>query len=374
MSILPKVLTLLGTRPEIIRLSVLIKKLDAVSEQVLVNTMQNFTESLNSAFFSELGIREPDYSMDTDSRSFHHGLADMIRQFGEILDIENPDVLVVLGDTNTALISVLAKRRKIAVYHLEAGNRSFDENVPEEINRRLVDSFADFNLCYSKRAVDHLFREGHQHRRVALVGSPIPEIVHHYAANIASSKILDELKLQEQRFIVASFHRQENVDNQGRLNLILEALSKVAKEFDVGVVVSTHPRTRSHLEKVEGIGGYVQDGLRFLDPLGYFDYVRLQKEAFCVVSDSGSISEEAAVLQIKAVTIRDSMERPEALDAGTLVMSGLQPDSLVDAIRLTAASQVVGNPTDYQSSDFSERVAKFIFSTWHLNRKWHGYH
>lgn len=367
---MPKILTLLGTRPEIIRLSVLIQKLDAVSDHVLVNTMQNFTETLNGNFFAELGLREPDYSMQTDSSSFHNALADMFRQFGQILDTERPDALVVLGDTNTALVSLLAKRRQVAVYHIEAGNRSFDENVPEEVNRRIVDSFADFNLCYSRRAMDHLFREGHEHRRVALVGSPIPEVVAHYRSNIDSSTALQDLTLQQKKFIIASFHRQENVDDLSRLNLILQSLEGAGEQFGVEIVVSTHPRT---LAKLQGLEGYRREAFRFIDPLGYFDYARLQSEAFCVISDSGSVSEEAAALQFRAITIRESMERPEALDEGVVVMSGLQPENLVDAIRIATSADFVGRPLDYTSVAFSDKVTKLIFSTWHLNKKWHGY-
>ena len=367
---MPKILTLLGTRPEIIRLSVLINRLDAVSDHILVNTRQNFAENLNKNFFVELGIREPNYELSVSANNLHEGLADMFRQFGDVLEKENPEVVVVLGDTNTSLVSLLAKRRKIPVYHIEAGNRSFDENVPEEVNRRIVDSFSDFNLCYSARSMQHLFREGSEHRRVAIVGSPLPEVVEHYKSRIDASEILQTLNLEREKFIVASFHRQENVDDAKRLSLILESLRAVSSTFDLQIIVSTHPRTQSRLAELQGVKG---PGVRFIEALGFFDYLKLQSEAFCVISDSGSISEEAAALNLRAITIRESMERPEALDAGTVIMSGLAPRQVVDAVRIVSQSSEIGKPSEYQTLDFSERVVRYIFSTWHLSSKWHGY-
>jgi UDP-N-acetylglucosamine 2-epimerase len=364
-----KVATILGTRPEIIRLSCLLRELESTFESYVINTNQNFESNLNDVFFNELRLSPPKYNLNNKPGPFYNSLSQIFKQVGDVLVDDRPDLVVVLGDTNSALSSLIAKRMGITVYHLEAGNRSFDENVPEEINRRVIDHLSDFNLCYTERSVSNLIAEGFEARRISVTGSPLLEVFNYYRQEIEQSKVLKNLKLSEGEYFLFTFHRQENVDNPRRLQKILASLQDVSSFFGLPVIVSTHPRTKTKLPSAEVD---VNGGVVFLDAMGYFDFMHLQLNAKCVISDSGSISEEASLLNFKAVTLRDSMERPEALDVGSIVMSGLNPSDVIASISYNLSSDLVGLPRDYPEPRFSERVTKFILSTHHLNAKWHG--
>lgn len=365
-----KVMTFVGTRPEVIRLSRVLSRLDDTAEHVLVHTGQNYDYELNGIFFDELGIRRPDHFLEVDTRSLGRVLGDTLIKSEEVLVAERPDAVLVLGDTNSSIAAVMAKRLRIPVYHMEAGNRCFDENVPEETNRRLVDHVADFNLVYTEHARRNLLAEGLHPRRILLTGSPMKEVLSHHAAQFANSRILDRLKLVPQGYLLASAHREENVDDPRRLSLLLDCLAAARQRCGVPVLVSTHPRTRKRLEAL----GRRVEGVIFHPPLGFIDYVRLQQEALCVLSDSGTISEESSILGFPAVTPRDSIERPEALDAGSIMMTGLDPDNLVEAIDIV----VRGNkaqpdvPRDYAIDNCSERAVRFLLSTYRRHRSWSG--
>lgn len=359
-----KVLTVVGTRPEIIRLSRVIAALEEHTDHVLVHTGQNYDYELNEIFFEDLGLRRPDYFLQADTSSLGAVLGDVLRGTERVLLEEQPNAMVVLGDTNSCISAVMAKRLKVPVYHLEAGNRSFDPNVPEEINRHLVDHVADYNLVYTEHSRRNLLAEGLHPSRVILMGSPMKEVLDHYADRIAASEALTEIAVLPGKFLLASVHREENVDRPDRLRLVLDSLSALASDQQVLVLVSTHPRTR---KRIEQFGLTAHSDVRFHAPLGFTDYVKLQTAARCVISDSGTISEESTMLGFPAVTLRDAIERPEAIDTGGMIATGLNPSDVVDAVRITVAQHAsfgrAGSPTDYQITDTSRRVVNFIRST-----------
>jgi UDP-N-acetylglucosamine 2-epimerase (non-hydrolysing) len=282
-----------------------------------------------------------------------------------------PDALFVLGDTNSCIAAIMAKRMRIPVYHMEAGNRCFDENVPEETNRRLVDHVADFNLVYTEHARRNLLAEGLHPRRVLLTGSPMKEVLLHYADQFAASRILEKLGLEPQRYLLVSAHREENVDDPTRLGALLDCIAAAHERFGHPVLVSTHPRTRNRLE---ALGRELPGAVLFHKPLGFIDYVRLQQDAFCTLSDSGTISEESSILRFPAVTLRDSIERPEALDTGSIIMTGLDAENIVEAIEVVVRDKTVGShvPSDYAIDNCSERAVRFIVSTHRRNAQWSG--
>ncbi|KZZ10674.1 UDP-N-acetyl glucosamine 2-epimerase, partial [Oleiphilus sp. HI0078] len=318
-----KVMTVLGTRPEIIRLASVMEALEKFTDHKLVHTGQNYDYELNQVFFDELGVREPDYFLNVDTSSLGKVLGEILIKTEEVLLKEKPDAVLVLGDTNSAIATLMAKRMKIPTYHMEAGNRSFDANVPEEINRKLVDHLADFNLVYTENARRHLISEGLSHRFIYVTGSPMLEVLNSKMESIDSSSVLDQLDLESGKYFIVSVHREENVDHPDNLRKVVDCLNAIHDKYDYPVVVSTHPRTKNRLEKLDlDAGGR---DIRFLKPFGFFDYNKLQKDSFCAISDSGTISEESAMLNFPAVTLRNSIERPEALDAGSIVMSGLNP-------------------------------------------------
>jgi UDP-N-acetyl-L-fucosamine synthase len=365
-----KVMTIVGTRPELIRLSRLIPKLDEHTNHILVHTGQNDDPKLNQIFFDELEIRKPDYFLKVDTSSMGTVMADTIRKSEEVLLKEKPDAVMILGDTNSAVAAIVAERMQIPVYHMEAGNRSFDANVPEELNRKLVDHIASFNLPYTEHALRNLLAEGLHPRRICVTGSPIREIYNHYRDKIEKSSAMQDLSLTQGKYFLVSVHRQENVDSPERLKLVLECLTAVRDTWNLPVLVSTHPRTKKRLEE---IGSKEIQGIDFHEPFGYFDYNQLQKNAMCVISDSGTISEEAAIIGFPAISFRDSMERPEALDAGVLILSGLSAPNLLQSIEiLTSREPIHLTPADYKSADFSERVFRFLFSTVRQHRAWLG--
>lgn len=368
-----KVMTILGTRPEIIRLSAVIARLDEVMDHVLVHTGQNYDHELNEVFFEDLGVRQPDHALAVDLSSVGRAYGNILIRTEQVLTAERPDAVLVLGDTNSAISAIIAKRMHIPVYHMEAGNRSYDGNVPEEVNRKIVDHVADFNLVYTERSRQHLLAEGLSPRRIYLTGSPLREVFERHRGHIATSTVLNDLGLEPHAFFVVSVHRQENVDEPERLRAILDCLRRLAEHHDVPVVVSTHPRTRKRLGDLAGVA--TDQRVRFVPPFGYLDYNRLQATARCVVSDSGSIAEESAIMGFPAVTIRESMERPEALDTGTVVMTGLDPDTLLPAVELQVARHRDGTlsvPEEYTITDTADRVVALILGTARLSNTWAG--
>ena len=367
-----KVMTVLGTRPEIIRLSAVIKRLDEATAHVLVHTGQNYDYELNEVFFEELGVRRPDHFLGIDATTLGRALGGILIGAEQVLLDEQPDAFLVLGDTNSALSAIMAKRLKVPVFHMEAGNRSFDPNVPEEVNRKLVDHLADINMVYTEHARRHLLSEGFPHRRVLLTGSPMREVLDAARPRFEASPVLEELQLEPGGFLLASVHREENVDDPARLRVVLACLEAAAQDNRIPVIVSTHPRTRKRLGLLDSP---LSPRLRLNPPFGYFAYNRLQMTARCVISDSGSVSEESAVLGFPAVTIRDSMERPEALDTGTIIVTGLDPARVVDAVRLQVGRYAAGRPQappEYLIDDVSDRVVAAIAGLASVVPSWTG--
>ena len=369
-----KVLTVVGTRPEIIRLSRVMSLLDEHVNHIIAHTGQNYDYELNEIFYKDLDLRKPDFFLNVDVSSLEASVGDIIRKSGELLRREKPDALLVLGDTNSCLSAYMAKRLHIPVFHMEAGNRCFDFNVPEEINRRVIDHIADFNLVYTEHARRHLISEGLPHRRIYLTGSPMCEVLNYYRPKIDGSGILDTLKLEKGLYFVVSVHREENVDNPGNLEKILLILNRLAGDYKVPVIVSTHPRTRKRLEEVNNKG--MDPRIQFLKPFGFTDYVHLQMNALCTVSDSGTISEESAILNFPAISLRNSMERPEAQDTGTIILTGFNQDVVMNSIEIVIAEHNVIRskqlPVDYQVPDTSWRVLKLIQGNSNLSNIWHG--
>lgn len=369
-----KVMTILGTRPEIIRLSRVMALLDRHVQHIIVHTGQNYDYELNEVFFNDLEIRKPDYFLQVDTSSLGTVLGDTLIKIEQVLREERPDAVLILGDTNSSVAGIMAKRLKIPIFHMEAGNRCFDFNVPEEINRRIIDHIADFNLVYTEHARRHLLSEGLPHRRIYLTGSPMYEVLTYYRDRIDGSGILDELNLRDQGYFVVSVHREENVDNPANLEKILTVLNRLAERYDVPVIVSTHPRTRKRLESLRSME--MNPRIRFLKPFGFFDYVHLEMHALCTISDSGTISEESAVLSFPAVTIREAIERPEALDAGSIILTGLDVDTVLDAVGLVMAEDrerlEKEIPAEYRTPDTSWRVLKLILGTAKLSNPWAG--
>jgi UDP-N-acetylglucosamine 2-epimerase len=370
-----KVMTVVGTRPELIRLSRVIHRLDLMTEHVLVHTGQNYDRSLNEVFFDDLSLRPPDHYLGIDTSSLGRVLGETLIKIEEVLLRERPDALLVLGDTNSSISAVMAKRMQIPVYHMEAGNRSFDENVPEETNRRLVDHVADFNLVYTEHARRNLLTEGIHPRRILLTGSPMREVLSAYRAAIDASDIVERLGLKRGNYFLVSAHREENVDSPNRLRQLIGCLEVVAETWELPVIVSTHPRTRKRLQALDKSPA---GDLRFLEPFGFHDYNKLQLHSRCVLSDSGTISEESSLLNFPAVTLRDAIERPEALDAGTIIMTGLDADNVVDAIQASVGSNTASMlgqpalPSGYEISDTSRRVVNFLMSTVKRHKAWAG--
>jgi UDP-N-acetylglucosamine 2-epimerase len=364
----PKVVTVVGTRPEIIRLSRLIPRLDEDFDHVLVNTGQNSDPRLNDIFFQDLELRQPDVWLKAPTGRFYEAIGTILSKVGSLLDDLRPDAFLVLGDTNSAISTLVAKRMGIPSYHMEAGNRSFDENVPEETNRRLVDHVADFNLPYNRFSELNLLREGLHPRFILRTGSPMREVLDHYGDKFARSEILDRLGFSPGGYIIASIHRQENVDSPERLANVVGALSDVSKILKKPVVLSTHPRTRS---RFESLGLSDLPGVKLMEPFAFTDYMSLQMHSYCAISDSGTISEESAILGFSAVTLRDSMERPEALETGQILMSPARGKILGEAV-LKAKNLVAAMPEGYEISNFSERVSRFVQSTYSISNNWKG--
>jgi len=366
-----KVLTLVGTRPEIIKLSRVIAELDQRLTHVLVHTGQNFDFELNEIFFSELGIRRPDHFLEAAGATAAETIGLVIQRIDKVLEVEQPDAFLLLGDTNSSLGAIAAKRRKIPIFHMEAGNRCFDQRVPEEINRKLVDHVSDINLTYTEHARRYLLAEGLKPETVIKTGSPMQEVLAYHAAAIDRSDVVKRFGFTNKEFFVVSAHREENVDDPQTLQNLMAAIDALARHYKLPVLVSTHPRTRRRLDEA-GIGD-LDERVRFVKPLGFFDYVKLQREARCVISDSGTITEESSILGFPAITIREAHERPEGMDAGVLVMCDPTRERIIEAVDVVTA-QAANNPTrrlvpDYDCGLVSEKIVRIILSyTAYVNR------
>jgi UDP-N-acetylglucosamine 2-epimerase len=358
-----RITTILGTRPELIRLACILEKFDTVFNHRVIHTGQNSDPQLSQVFIAELGIREPDLYLDIPKGSLGTFCSRLFLDIEHEFDLNPPDAVVILGDTNSALAGIIAKRRGIPVYHLEAGNRSFDANVPEEINRKIVDHFADYNLAYTQNAKENLIREGLHSQTITIIGSPLREVLDKYSSKIDESTILNDLGLNTNGYFLVSAHRQENVDQPKRIFELFESLNWIASEFKLPIIVSTHPRTA---EKIEQSNVKLSAHIQLHQPFGFLDYVKLQQNAQVVLSDSGSVSEESAILGFNAITIRDSMERQEALATGSIIMAGISQKGISEALNIIAMTpRAQSIPVDYLVKDSSTRVVNFIASTIH---------
>lgn len=360
-----KVMTIVGTRPEVIKLSRVIAELDRHTQHVLVHTGQNYDYELNEIFFKELGVRRPDYFLEAAGKSAARTIGAVISKSDEIIAKECPEALLVLGDTNSCLAVIAAKRRKVPIFHMEAGNRCFDQRVPEEINRKLVDHLSDINMPYTEHARRHLLAEGIRADTIIKTGSPMKEILAHYMPTIEKSDVLDRIGLKPKDFFLVSMHREENVDSDNNFSDLLASLNAIVDTHGKVAIVSTHPRTRKRLEARDA--KTTNKRIQFIKPVGFLDYVKLQMNAFCVLSDSGTLTEEASILNLPAVMIRQAHERPEGMDAGTLIMGGLKRERVLQAIQ-TVTSQYKegahhsGIVDDYDVDDVSRKVVRIITS------------
>lgn len=383
-----KVLTVIGTRPEIIRLSRVMAKLDEYLEHVIVHTGQNYDYELNQIFFDDLGIRKPDYFLESAApgNTACQTVGAVIAKVDEVLAKEKPDALLVLGDTNSCLAAYPAKRRKIPVFHMEAGNRCFDQRVPEEINRKIVDHISDINMPYSSISREYLLREGLPPDRIIKTGSPMYEVLSHYRDRIESSDVLARLGLKQNEFFLVSAHREENIDDPAQFKNLVACLDAIAEQYGLPVIVSTHPRTRKKFKESEDASGSPLPApssmlpapssqlLRFLKPLGFFDYVHLQTKARATLSDSGTITEESSILNFPALNIRNAHERPEGMEEGSVMMTGLKPIRVLECLEILESQPRGGERrlrlvADYDVPNVSEKVLRIIMSyTDHINR------
>jgi len=367
-----KVMTIVGTRPEIIKLCRVISELDQHTKHVLVHSGQNYDYELNEIFFDQLEIRKPDHFLDAAADTPAETIGNVIAKSDKVMALDNPDALLLLGDTNSCLAAISAKRRKIPVFHMEAGNRCFDQRVPEEINRKIIDHVSDINMTYTEHARHYLLAEGLKPETVIKTGSPMMEVLNYYRAKIDASAVLEQLNIEPQEYFLVSTHREENVDSEINFQDLLETLKCIADRYNKPLIVSTHPRTRKKLEDRKA--GKPDERIRFLKPLGFLDYVKLQMNAICVVSDSGTITEESSILNLPAVTIRQAHERPEGMDEGTLIMCGLKADWVLQSIDIVTAQHSNSARQfklipDYDTNNVSKKVLRIILSyTDYVNR------
>ncbi|BBV30252.1 UDP-N-acetylglucosamine 2-epimerase (non-hydrolyzing) [Citrobacter cronae] len=358
------VMTVVGTRPEIIRLSRVLAKLDDFFEHTIVHTGQNYDYELNQIFFDDLGVRKPDHFLNAAGKNAAETIGQIIIKVDEVLESTKPDALLVLGDTNSCLAAIPAKRRKIPIFHMEAGNRCFDMRVPEEINRRIVDHTADINLTYSDIAREYLLAEGLPADRIIKTGSPMFEVLAHYSDGIEASNVLERLNLKSGEYFVVSAHREENIDSDKNLMNLVESLNKVAETYQLPVIISTHPRTQ---KRIDAKGVIFNSHVRLLKPLGFKDYVKLQKEARAVLSDSGTITEESSILNFPAINIREAHERPEGMEEGTVMMTGVDPERILQALDMIKnqprnEDRLLRRVNDYSMPNVSDKVARIILS------------
>ena len=358
-----KLVTIVGTRPEIIKLAETIKACDKYFNHILVHTGQNWDERLGKVFFKELGLREPDYFLDAVGENLGATIGNIIEKSYSLLDSEKPDAILILGDTNSTLSAISAKRLKIPIFHMEAGNRCFDENLPEEINRKIVDHISDINLAYTEHARRYLVDEGIRKEHVFVTGSPMRELINNYTSNIQNSSVLQKLDLKKNEYILVSAHREENIDDDGNFISLMTALNHVAEQYQMPVIYSTHPRTQKMLDHRVFTSHKL---IKNLQPFGFFDYNKLQMDSFCVLSDSGTLAEESSILGFSGVSLRTSTERPEVLDKGSFIIGGIKANDVMQAIEL--AKQLKGDEkntyeaTDYQDTNVSIKVVSLIQS------------
>lgn len=355
-----KIMTILGTRPEIIRLSIIIKKLDESCKHILVHTGQNYAESLNDIFFRDLEIRRPDYALGIKADSFGEQAGFILAETERLMLDEKPDAILILGDTNSGLSAVVAKRLGIPVYHMEAGNRCYDDRVPEEVNRRIIDHCSDILMPYTCRSKDNLIREGISRERIFIIGNPIGEVVNYYSDKIEMAGILSALRLEKKSYFLVTMHRSENVDIEERLKKLVMGLELLSKKYKLPIICSLHPRTKSRMEKY-GIS-IENPFVKYMTPFGFFDFVALEQNAFCVLSDSGTVQEECCIFKVPNVTIRDVTERPETIECGSNILTGMEPEMILDCTTVALNSNKEWKPPEeYMESEVSAKVLKIIF-------------
>jgi len=371
-----KVMTIVGTRPEIIKLSEVMKELDKYTNHIIVHTGQNYDYELNEIFFEQLGVRKPDFFLEAVKGTVSETIGDIIAKADKVIVNEKPDAILVYGDTNSCLSVIPAKKRKVPIFHMEAGNRSFDQRVPEEINRKIVDHLSDINMPLSEHARRYLIDEGIKPETIIKTGSSMKEVLQVNMEKIQASNILEKENLESKEYILMSIHREENVDSPKNFDDLLAAIDEITKVYKMPIIISTHPRTRKKLEEI----GYEHSNklIRFSKPYGFHEYNKLQMEAFCVISDSGTIAEEGSILNLPAVTIRQAHERPEGMDEGVLIMSGLNKDRVIEAIQVVTTqhnseNRVMKPVEDYETDNVSKKVLRIILSyTDYINRTvWH---
>lgn len=360
-----KVMTIVGTRPELIKMSRVIAELDIHMQHILVHTGQNYDYELNQIFFEDLGIRKPNHFLDAVGENATQTIARVIEKADEVMRQEQPDAVLLYGDTNSCMAVIAAKRRKIPVFHMEAGNRCFDQRVPEELNRKVLDHLSDINMVLTEHARRYLIAEGIRPETIIKTGSHMREVIDYYLPNIQASKVVSQMSLQERKFFLVSAHREENVDSLSALRDLLDTLNVLAKQYGFPILVSTHPRTRKRIEEL-GMES-LDERIVFSKPFGFFDYCKLQMEAFCVLSDSGTITEEASLFNLCAITIRNAHERPEGMDVGTLIMSGLKKERVLAAIAIVTSqykktARAVLPITDYENPYVSTQIVRVVAS------------
>jgi UDP-N-acetylglucosamine 2-epimerase (non-hydrolysing) len=360
-----KVMTIVGTRPELIKMSRVIAEFDLHTKHILVHTGQNYDYELNQLFFDDLGIRKPDYFLEAVGENAAQTIARVIEKADAVMEKEQPDAIMLYGDTNSCLAVIAAKRRKIPVFHMEAGNRCFDQRVPEELNRKVLDHLSDINLVLTEHARRYLIAEGIRPETIIKTGSHMREVLDHYMPKIQQSDVLERMGLEANKFFIVSAHREENIDSPENMLNMVETLNALAETYKYPVIVSTHPRTKKRLDTMEL--GNLNPLIQFLKPFGFCDYVKMQMEALCVVSDSGTITEEASLLNLPAITIRNAHERPEGMDVGTLIMSGLKKEHVLDAVRVIIAQhdktrRVMQAVEDYEAGAVSKQMLRVVLS------------
>ena len=359
-----KVMTIVGTRPEIIKLSRVIAELEEHTEHILVHTGQNYDYELNEIFFKDLKVKKPDYFLDSIGDTTASTIGNIISKSDKLIGEVNPDAVLLYGDTNSCLSVISAKKQQVPIFHMEAGNRSFDQRVPEELNRKIIDHLSDINMPLTEQARDYLILEGIKPETIIKIGSCMKEILSFYKSNISKSKVLDQFNLSKKQFFVVSAHREENVDYKDNLIDLITSLNHVAKKYKLPVIVSTHPRTQNRIDQAD-MDIEVNPLVKFIKPVGFFDYIKLQQNAFCVISDSGTISEESSILSFPAIMIRKAHERPECMDEGTLIMSGLKSERIIESIEVVTKQHKIKTPQiikDYDVDNVSVKVTRIILS------------
>lgn len=358
-----KVMTIVGTRPEIIKLSRVIAELEKYTDHILVHSGQNYDYELNEVFFKEMGIKKPDYFLNAAADNVAETIANVISKSDKLFEEVKPDAVLLYGDTNSCLSVISAKRRKIPIFHMEAGNRCFDQRVPEEINRKIVDQLSDINMTLTEHARRYLIEEGIKPETIIKTGSSMLEVLNYHEKDIGESTILNQLGLKQKDFFIVSIHREENVDNEQNFNDLLNSLNEIAKKYKKRIIVSTHPRTRKKLETLDK--QTFNPLVEFMKPLGFFDYISLQQNSYCAISDSGTITEEASLLNFPAITVRQAHERPEGMDEGTLIMSGLKSDDIINSINIVVEQSLINKMNvvkDYNIENVSKKVVRIIVS------------